>query len=36
MLGCGERCRKVSGEVWGRVGKRVEMWGEMSGSVGKV
>ena len=36
VLGCGGRCRKVSGEVWGGVRKRVGMWGEMSGSVGEV
>ena len=35
MLGCGGRCRKMSGG-FGGVGKRVGMWGEMSGSVGEV
>ena len=29
MLGCGGRCRKVSGKVWGGVGKCVGVWGDM-------
>ena len=36
VLGCGGRCRKVSGEVWGVWENVLGCGGVMSGSVGEV